>query len=101
MDIWSLLRKNKATYADLEKSVFSRKYLNAYENFDYSFDGPVFHPRWNRETFYAGTEKDQTACFFRMFWTVKRRPTTILPVSMKPFYLPKNFLNARVMRFIP
>ena len=47
MDIWSLLRKNKATYADLEKSVFSRKYLNAYENFDYSFDGPVFHPRWN------------------------------------------------------
>ena len=58
MDIWSLLRKNKATYADLEKSVFSRKYLNAYENFDYSFDGPVFHPRWNRETFYAGTEKE-------------------------------------------
>jgi hypothetical protein len=65
MDIWSLLRKNKATYTDLEKSVFSRKYLNAYENFDYSFDGPVFHPRWNRETFYAGTEKEQNSLFFQ------------------------------------
>ncbi len=101
MDIWSLLRKNKATYADLEKSVFSRKYLNAYENFDYSFDGPVFHPGGTEKRFMQEPKKSKTACFFRMFWTVKRRPKTILPVSMKPFYLPKNFLNARVMRFIP
>lgn len=101
MDIWSLLRKNKATYADLENRFFQGNTLTLMKILIIRLMGRSFTPGGTEKRFMQEPKKSKTACFFRMFWTVKRRLKTILPVSMKPFYLPKNFLNARVMRFIP